>query len=150
MSQDTELLAGEPQEATKTILLVEEDPAISPVLVETRGQETPYRAIAATDGHAALQLVRHCTPDLFLLDDGLPGMNGIELYDRLHIDKALAAIPAILMTASRHVPQQQLRHHQLTAFKKPSSPRCEQGREPIASSCRASNQCSQKGCRGVP
>src|SRR6266568_1447190 len=108
MSQDTELLSGEPQAATKTILLVEDEAVISSLLVEVIVQETPYRAIVATDGRAALQLVQHFTPDLLLLDYRLPGMNGIELYDRLHSNEALAAIPAILMTASRQLPQEQL------------------------------------------
>ena len=119
MPEDTEPLAGEPQVATKTILLVEDDPAIGSFLVETIAQETPYRAIVATDGRAALQLVRHFKPDLFLLDYGLPGMNGIELYDRLHVNKELTAIPAILITANRSLPQQQIQQRQLITFRKP-------------------------------
>ena len=119
MSQDTGLLAREPQATTKTILLVEDEPTISSFLVEAISQETPYRAIVATDGRAALQLVQHFTPDLLLLDYRLPEMNGIELYDRLHSTKALAAIPAILMTASRHLPQEQIQLRHLIAFKKP-------------------------------
>ena len=119
MSQDSESVAGEPQAATKTILLVEDESIISSLLVEVIAQETPYQAIVATDGRAALQLVQRFTPDLLLLDYRLPGMNGIELYDRLHSNEALAAIPAILMTASRQLPQEQLQQRQLIAFKKP-------------------------------
>ncbi len=47
-----------------------------------------------------------------------PGMNGIELYDRLHINLELAAIPAVLITANQHVPQQQIRQRQLITFRK--------------------------------
>ena len=94
MSQNTEPLAGEAQTTTNTILLVE---AIA--------QETPYRAIVATDSHSALKLVRHFTPCLFVLDYGLPDMNGIELLDRLSLNQELAAIPVVLITANRHVPQ---------------------------------------------
>lgn len=119
MPQDTAPVAGEAQAATKTILLVEDDVALGSVLLEVLAQETPYQAILATDSHAALQLVRHCTPDLLILDYGLPDLNGIELYDRLHTNEALAALPAILMTASRHVPQQQLQQRQLIFFRKP-------------------------------
>jgi DNA-binding response OmpR family regulator len=119
MSQDTVQLAGEAQATTNTILLVEDDPNISAFLVEAIAQETPYRAIVASDSHAALQLVRHFTPCLFILDYGLPGMNGIELYDRLHINLDLTAIPAILITANRSVPQQQIRQRQLITFMKP-------------------------------
>jgi len=108
MIQDTGLLAGESQEPTKTILLVEDDPNISTFLVEAIAQETPYRAIVASDSHAALKLVRHFTPCLFILDYGLPGMNGIELYDRLHFIKELAPILAILIMANRQILQQQI------------------------------------------
>ena len=119
MSIDTEQLAGESQATTNTILLVEDDPNISAFLVEAIAQETPYRAIVASDSFAALKLVRHFTPCLFVLDYGLPGMNGIELYDRLHINLELAAIPAVLITANHHVPQQQIRQRQLITFIKP-------------------------------
>ena len=119
MLRDTELLAGELQEPTKTILLVEDDPNISAFLVEAIAQETPYRAIAASDSHAALKLVQHFTPCLFILDYGLPGMNGIELYDHFHLNRELAPIPAILITANRHIPQQQIRQRQLITFMKP-------------------------------
>ena len=116
MHQGTELLARETQSATKTILVVEDDMAITSFLVAAIEQETPYRAVVATDSHAALELVQHFIPDLMLLDYRLPGMNGIELYDRL---KEVASIPAILMTASRRLPQEQLQQRQLIAFRKP-------------------------------
>ncbi len=119
MSQDTEQLAEESQTTTNTILLVEDDPNIDSFLMEAIAQETPYRAIVASDSHAALKLVRHFTPRLFILDYGLPGMNGIELYDRLHINPELAAIPAVLITANRSAPQQQIRQRQLITFMKP-------------------------------
>ncbi len=119
MSQDTESLAREAQAATKTILLVEDDPNIGSFLIEAIDQETPYRAIVASDSHAALKFVRNFTPDLFILDYGLPGMNGIELYDRLHIKRELAPIPAILITANRQVPHQQIQQRQLITFMKP-------------------------------
>ncbi len=119
MSQDVQQLLGGSQATTKTILLVEDDPYISSFLVEAIAQETPYRAIVASDSNAALKLVRHFAPSLFVLDYGLPGMNGIELYDRLHINYELASIPAILITAYRHIPQQQIQQRHLTVFTKP-------------------------------
>ena len=119
MSHDTELLAREAQDTSNTILLVEDDPYISSFLFEAIAQETPYRAIVASNSNAALKVVRHFTPCLFILDYGLPGMNGIELYDHLHINQELATIPAILITADRNVPQQQIQQRHLLAFMKP-------------------------------
>ncbi len=119
MPLDTEPFSGEAQAATNTILLVEDDPNVGTFLAEAIVMETPYRAILASDSHAALKLVRHFTPCLFILDYGLPGMNGIELYDRLHLNRELAPIPAILITANRQVPQQKLQQRQLVTFMKP-------------------------------
>ena len=119
MPQGREPLAREAQSATKTILVVEDDSYISSFLVEAIEQETPYRAIVASDDHAALELVRHFIPDLLLLDYRLPGMNGIELYDRLHLNRALAPFPTILITANRQLPQQQIQQRQLITFRKP-------------------------------
>jgi len=101
------------------ILLVEDDSNISTFLVEAIAQETPYRASVASDSYDALKLVRHFIPCLFILDYGLPGMNGIELYDRLHLNRELAPIPAILITANRYIPQLQIRQRQLITFMKP-------------------------------
>jgi DNA-binding response OmpR family regulator len=119
MTQETVPLSRETRATTNTILLVEDDPNIGSFLAEAIAQETPYRAIVASDSYAALKLVRHFTPCLFILDYGLPGMNGIELYDRLHLNLELAPIPAILITANRQVPQQQIRQRQLITFIKP-------------------------------
>ena len=119
MSHHAEQVLGGSQATSKTILLVEDDPYISSFLMEAIAQETPYRAIVASDGNAALKLVRHFVPSLFVLDYGLPGMNGIELYDRLHINHELATIPAILITANRQLPQQQIQQRHLTVFMKP-------------------------------
>ena len=70
-------------------------------------------------GLGAALLLRHNKPDIFVLDYGLPGMNGIELYDRLHLNQELASIPAILITANRYLPQEQIRQRQLITFMKP-------------------------------
>ena len=119
MSQDTEQLSRGSQPSTKTILVVEDDPYISSFLFEAIAHETPYQPIVASDSNAALNLVRHLEPSLLVLDYGLPGMNGIELYDRLHTNQELATIPAILITANRQLPQKQIQQRHLTVFKKP-------------------------------
>jgi CheY-like chemotaxis protein len=116
MTRDTEQLSGESQATPNAILLVEDDPNMSAFLLEAIAQETPYRAIVASDSTAALQLVRHLTPCLSMLDYRLPGMNGIELYDRLSLSQELAPIRAILITANRHLPQQQIQQRQLITF----------------------------------
>lgn len=43
-------------------------------------------------------------PVLLLLDFALPHMSGIELYDRLHAQLQLAAVPALFLSAVKQDP----------------------------------------------
>ena len=83
----------------KTILITEDDAAVGELLMQVISQETPHRAILVADSSRAFTIIEHVKPDLFLLDYHLPGMNGIELYDRLHATEGLEHIPALLLTA---------------------------------------------------
>lgn len=57
------------------------------------------------------------TPDLLLLDYHLPGINGIELYDRLHTTKGLEEVPAIMVSA--RLPRQELASRKIVGMNKP-------------------------------
>jgi len=103
--------------AMKTILIAEDDAAIGELLVQVIAQETPHRAILVADSSRAFNIIEHIKPDLFLLDYHLPGMNGIELYDRLHATEGLAHIPAILLTAG--VLEHNFRRRKLVGMSKP-------------------------------
>ena len=84
----------------KTILLVEDDQDIGEFLVQVFKDERPYHVLYVTDGAHALETVRTMKPNLFLLDYRLPGMHGLELYDRLHASDGLAHVPALMMSAN--------------------------------------------------
>ena len=83
----------------KTILIVEDDPSIGDMFVQTLAEENIYNPILVVSGAEALEAVKGITPDLLLLDYHLPNMNGLELYDTLHALPQFAHIPAILITA---------------------------------------------------
>ncbi len=87
------------QTPVKTILIVEDDPSIGEMFVQTLEGENIYNPILAMSGAEALEIVKDVTPALFLLDYHLPNMNGLELYDTLHALPRFARIPAILITA---------------------------------------------------
>ena len=57
-----------------------------------------YDVFPATDGDAAMSLVRSETPDLVLTDINMPSMSGIELCRRLKEDPATRLIPVMLLT----------------------------------------------------
>jgi CheY-like chemotaxis protein len=105
--------------AMKLVLVVEADAEIGPLLVQAIKEETPYQAFLVTNGVQALQVSREVTPDLFLLDYRLPGMDGLELYELLHAMERLEYVPAILMSASTFFPRRDNEQHKIPGLQKP-------------------------------
>ena len=62
-----------------------------------------YRVRAATNGPAALSLVKKSLPDLILLDITMPGMDGYEVCRQLKSDISTRKIPVIFVTAMGEV-----------------------------------------------
>jgi DNA-binding response OmpR family regulator len=119
------IMPGDQPEATasdqvhiQTILLVEDDADIGEFIAQALNDETPYTILHVVDGAHALEAVASVKPDLFILDYQLPGMNGIELHDRLHERKELANIPTLIISAN--VPsRKEIQQRQITFLKKP-------------------------------
>lgn len=82
----------------KTILVVDDDALMRRSLAASLGQ-TGYIVETATSGENALESVRRKSPDLVLLDVGLPGMDGIETLRELRRDTP--NLPVILVTGRR-------------------------------------------------
>lgn len=99
------------------ILIVEDDTAIGTFLQQLIEEETPYTATLVTDGPSALEKTLQIHPCLFLLDYRLPGMNGVELYDRLQEMEESEGIPAIMMSAT--LPTEELRQRGIYPLRKP-------------------------------
>ena len=80
------------------ILVVDDNPLnVDPVcdLLEAMG----YRVDRAFDGPSALKIAAERQPDLVLLDIMMPGMNGLEVCERLREDATTARIPVVFVTA---------------------------------------------------
>ena len=97
---------GREYSCVRTILIVEDDPGIGQYISLAISHETPYLPLLVTDSVRALEVVEHIRPNLFILDYHLSSMNGVELYDQLHLTEGLETIPAIIMSAS--LPHEQL------------------------------------------
>jgi DNA-binding response OmpR family regulator len=82
----------------KLILIVEHDDRIAFQLFELISQQTAYRVILASDSFATLQAIRHIHPHLIVLDYRLPGMNGLQLYDRLQMMSELRDVPFLIIS----------------------------------------------------
>jgi two-component system cell cycle response regulator len=80
------------------ILLVDDEPNNLELLEGILASEG-YECARAQDGPEALAAVGASPPDLILLDLMMPGMNGLEVCQRLKGDPATADIPVIVVTA---------------------------------------------------
>lgn len=104
------------------ILIVVADLAYGLNLVTLLCQHTPYEAFVATERYQAQEFLKFMVPVLFVLDEQLPGMNGLELFDLLHAQDTFSAIPTILFSRGDPRHEQQRRQRQLTTVKKPVKP----------------------------
>lgn len=77
------------------ILIIEDDEAIVKVLRRALMMEN-YQVDVAYDGESGLTMARERQPDLVILDLMLPGMDGIEVCQRL---RATGNIPILVLTA---------------------------------------------------
>ena len=80
------------------VLIVDDDEDVAKTIEMTMNQDGHQTAIAG-DGYAALQRAHRQTPDLVILDIGMPGMDGIEVCRRLRGNPATAACPILFLTA---------------------------------------------------
>jgi two-component system sensor histidine kinase ChiS len=83
----------------RVVVVVEDDRPIGELLAGVINEEEGYRAIHVTRPSEALRTMEQIKPDLLVLDVGLPGMSGLELYDRLHEDERLRNVPVMFETA---------------------------------------------------
>jgi PAS domain S-box-containing protein len=79
------------------LLLVDDDPSAIQVMSRMLAQFRDQRF--ATSGEAALRLARESTPDLVLMDIEMPGMTGIDVFEQMKADPALARVPVIFATS---------------------------------------------------
>ena len=78
------------------VLIVDDEEGIRQILSRLLHREG-YETLVASDGEAALALIRREVPDVLLLDVRMPGLGGLEV---LRLTKALdAALPVVMMTA---------------------------------------------------
>lgn len=118
MLQEHTGIAGAAAASSKVILLVEDDADNAQVISEISVQMTPHRVfVANTQG--ALKFVNLIHPDLLLLDYYLPEMTGIALYDYIHANCEMAAIPAVILSAAFEQCKADLERRHLPGLSKP-------------------------------
>lgn len=90
-------------EAASARILIVDDRRSDIRLLEAILQGHGYRAAALTDPTQVLEQCRCTSPDVILLDIGMPELDGFEVCSRLKRDPQLADIPVLFLTAMRDV-----------------------------------------------
>ncbi len=62
-------------------------------------ESVPYTVDVAYNGEAGLKRARAARPDLILLDIVMPGESGLDVFEQLQAEPALANVPVILLTS---------------------------------------------------
>jgi DNA-binding response OmpR family regulator len=81
--------------SARTVLIADDDPRLRNLLTWTL-EQGQFRVVAAEDGLSALELGRAEHPDLYLLDVGMPGLNGIEVCRQLRAEHVIS--PILMLT----------------------------------------------------
>ena len=81
----------------KRILIVDDDQVIANIY-QNKFRVEGYEAEQAGDGESALEMLRMAPVDLVLLDLSLPGMNGVELLQRIRSRPETQALPVIVFS----------------------------------------------------
>ena len=80
---------------SRQILIADDDPAIRDLL-RIACTRAGWQVTEAGDGQAALEAARRLSPDLIVLDIGMPEMDGLEVCRTL---RAGSAVPILFLTA---------------------------------------------------
>jgi signal transduction histidine kinase len=87
----------EPKLASRRVLVVDDNIDAAQTLAHLL-EAFGHTVRVAHDGDAALVLAQQSTPDVVLLDIGLPGMNGYDVVRRLRADPRTQAVTVIAVT----------------------------------------------------
>ena len=79
-------------------MIVDDDDQIL-VLIEILLRRQGYQVLKAPSAASALEQLKTNTPDLFILDYMMPGMNGIELCQQIRLDPKVCKAPVIMLSA---------------------------------------------------
>jgi len=85
-----------------SVLLIEDEEHIR-TIVEYNLQMDGIEVYLAEDGPTGLDIATTKKPDVILLDWMLPGMDGLQVLEKLKADQRTRSIPVIMVTVKRMV-----------------------------------------------
>jgi two-component system, OmpR family, alkaline phosphatase synthesis response regulator PhoP len=84
--------------SNRTILVADDEVHIVQV-VAIKLRNNGYTVVTAANGTEALEVIQDTPCDAVITDFQMPGMNGLELVEKLRGNSATASIPVIMLTA---------------------------------------------------
>ncbi|HZE08028.1 MAG TPA: response regulator, partial [Gemmatimonadaceae bacterium] len=85
------------EEGDRTVLIIENDQNFAKVLLDM-ARDKGYKGVVELDGEAGLSAAREVRPDAITLDIDMPGMNGLEVLDRLKRDPETRHVPVHIIS----------------------------------------------------
>jgi DNA-binding response OmpR family regulator len=85
--------------SSHTVLVCEDDPSLR-LLLRIAIEREGHQVVEAGEGRAAIDLARSVSPDLVLVDMGLPDCDGIQVVHALRASPGLESLPILMVTGS--------------------------------------------------
>src|SRR5207237_5658114 len=89
----------------RVVVIGEDDAAIGALIRDSIRDELGYQAVLVADGAMVIETVRQVHADLVILDINMPGLTGIEVYDRLREDDDVREMPVLFVSAVGTTPE---------------------------------------------
>src|SRR6185295_3064770 len=85
------------EEGDRTVLVIENDQNFAKVLLDM-ARDKGYKGVVELDGEAGLKAAREIRPDAITLDIDMPGMDGLQVLDRLKRDPETRHVPVHIIS----------------------------------------------------
>lgn len=84
------------------ILVIDGDPKNLQILKESL-ESSNFRVTTCDDGNKAWGIIQSKRPDIIVSEVDIPGLNGLELLEKIQKDPVAAAIPLVFLTNRRNI-----------------------------------------------
>jgi len=85
-----------------TVVIADDDADIRALIALSVTRAGAVVAADVATGSAALHAIKHCVPDLAILDVSMPGMTGLQVCRVVRADPATSDVPILLLSAAAH------------------------------------------------
>jgi CheY-like chemotaxis protein len=89
---------AENEGCTERILIIDDQPESTRLLMQLLDTYSSYRVFAASSGREGVSLVARRRPDLVILDLRMPEMDGFAVLQELRANPETASIPVMIVT----------------------------------------------------